>query len=109
MAHFKIIFAIIMLFMANVSVGAYATDDSMNDAAMVTAQAAIDINAATAQELTQLKGIGPQKAAAIIAYREANGPFSSIEQLAKVKGISLKTIAANKDLITTGLKAQLAK
>lgn len=47
----------------------------------------ININTATAQELEALPGIGPTLAQRIVAYREANGPFTSIEQLLEVKGI----------------------
>jgi competence protein ComEA len=59
--------------------------------------APIDINKASAQEMSEsLKGVGLKKAEAIIAYRKANGPFSSIDDLANVKGIGEKTIAKNK-------------
>jgi competence protein ComEA len=43
-----------------------------------------------------LKGVGLKKAKAIVAYRKANGPFASIDDLASVKGIGKKTIAKNK-------------
>jgi len=52
----------------------------------------IDINHATAQQLDELPGIGPAKAAAIVADREANGPFRSIDDLDRVKGIGAKMI-----------------
>ncbi|RJQ18648.1 MAG: helix-hairpin-helix domain-containing protein [Nitrospiraceae bacterium] len=52
----------------------------------------ININQATAKELTALKGIGKKKAEAIIAYRESNGKFASVEDLTKVKGINKNTI-----------------
>ena len=58
----------------------------------------VDINSADAKTLeTQLVGIGASKAAAIIAYREQNGPFKRIEDLAKVKGIGIKTVEKNRD------------
>ncbi|MBZ2168806.1 MULTISPECIES: ComEA family DNA-binding protein [Marinobacter] len=62
--------------------------------------AAININTADVATLVELNGIGPSKAEAIVAYREANGPFSSPEELAKVKGIGERTLEKNADLIT---------
>ena len=59
----------------------------------------ININTATAQELSQLKGVGPSYAAKIVSYREANGPFAAPEELVKVPGIGMKTFEANKDRI----------
>jgi competence protein ComEA len=35
----------------------------------------------------ELKGVGKVKAEAIVAYREANGPFTTVDQLLEVKGI----------------------
>ncbi|MEW6594390.1 MAG: ComEA family DNA-binding protein [Thermodesulfobacteriota bacterium] len=57
-----------------------------------TAFAAVNINTANVQELSTLSGIGPSKAQAIIDYREKNGPFRSVNDLAKVKGIGAKTV-----------------
>jgi competence protein ComEA len=63
----------------------------------------IDINTADVATLDRvLLNIGPAKAQAIVAYRTANGPFRSIEQLALVKGIGLKTIEKNRDRIVVG-------
>ena len=60
----------------------------------------IDINTADAAEIDRaLVNIGPAKAEAIVAYREFHGPFRSVEQLALVKGIGLKTIEKNRDRI----------
>ena len=50
----------------------------------------IDINTATVEELTALPGLGPRKAAALVAYREAHGPFATLADAAAVKGISLR-------------------
>ena len=60
----------------------------------------ININTATAEQLTQLKGIGSSHAASIIAYREKNGPFKQPEDLIKVPRIGQKTFEKNKALIT---------
>lgn len=57
----------------------------------------VNINTADIQALAEnINGIGPKKAQAIIDYRKENGPFKSIEELAKVKGIGLKIIERNK-------------
>jgi competence protein ComEA len=61
----------------------------------------ININTADAETLDKvLVGIGPAKAKAIVAYREANGPFKSVDELDKVKGIGAKTVDRNRDLMT---------
>ena len=56
----------------------------------------ININTATAEQLTQLNGIGASHAAAIIAYREKNGPFQKPEDLMQVPRIGEKTFEKNK-------------
>ena len=63
----------------------------------------IDINTASAEELTQLKGIGASHAAGIVAFREKNGPFQKPEDLIQVPRIGPKTYEKNKDLIVVGL------
>ena len=62
----------------------------------------ININTATAEELDTLPGIGPAKAAAIIAWREENGPFRYPEELIQVSGIGEATLAKLLDQITVG-------
>ena len=63
---------------------------------------AIDINTADATALEALPGIGPATAAKIVGEREANGPFQSVEDLARVSGIGSKKIEAIRDLVTVG-------
>lgn len=63
----------------------------------------VDINKANADTLaSELVGIGDSKAAAIIAYREANGPFRNVDDLVNVKGIGEKTLEKNRENIVTG-------
>jgi len=63
----------------------------------------VDINTADAAAIDRaLVNIGPAKAEAIVAYREFHGPFRSVEELALVKGIGLKTIEKNRDRVIVG-------
>lgn len=54
----------------------------------------LDVNQADAEDLMVLPGIGPAKAAAIVAYREEHGPFSALADLDKVDGISARMTQA---------------
>ncbi|MCB1866308.1 MAG: helix-hairpin-helix domain-containing protein [Chromatiales bacterium] len=59
--------------------------------------APVNINTAAADELDQsLIGVGPSKAAAIVADRQANGPFASADDLTRVKGIGPATVERNR-------------
>lgn len=60
----------------------------------------IDVNSATADQLDTLPGIGPSTAAAIVAHREANGPFGSVDGLADVRGIGPAKLDAIRALVT---------
>lgn len=63
----------------------------------------VNINSADAATLDRvLLNIGASKAEAIVAYRKANGAFRSVEQLALVRGIGLKTVEKNRDRIVVG-------
>lgn len=60
----------------------------------------INVNTAGEELLTELPGIGPSKAAAIVEDREANGPYESAEDLARVSGIGEVTVANLEDQVT---------
>lgn len=58
----------------------------------------VNINTATAESLAvNIKGVGIKKAEAIIAYRQANGPFKKVEELSNVKGIGHKLLQKNRE------------
>lgn len=83
-------------------VAAQSAQAASSDASTASTQAplCVNINTASAEELQQLPGIGPVKAAAIVEYRETNGDFVSLEELIAVKGIGEKTFAQIKEQIT---------
>ena len=63
----------------------------------------VDINTADADTLAKvIDGIGLAKAQAIVDYRQANGPFKSVEGLAAVKGIGDRTVERNRDRLSVG-------
>ncbi|MEW6567646.1 MAG: helix-hairpin-helix domain-containing protein [Chloroflexota bacterium] len=71
-----------------------------DQAAEPGSSARLNLNTATAPELELLPGIGPVLASNIIAYREAHGPFQSVEQLLDVPGIGPAKLSQIRDLVT---------
>ncbi len=58
----------------------------------------VNINTADKESLmTSIKGVGETRAEAIIAYREQNGSFTSVEELAEVRGIGASIVEKNMD------------
>ena len=84
--QFMVVIAIICLTLANLQADEHSK---------------IDINTASAEELAQLKGIGPKKAAVIIEFRKSHGPFQEPKDLVQVPGIGPKTFEANQERIIT--------
>ncbi len=61
----------------------------------------VNINHASAAEIAEvLQGVGESKAQAIVAYRDENGAFESVESLAGVKGIGQATVERNRERIS---------
>lgn len=60
----------------------------------------VNINTASAEAISNaLNGVGMKRADTIVAYRKANGVFTSIDQLLNVKGVGEKTLEKNRDRI----------
>ncbi len=60
----------------------------------------LDLNQATLEQLDQLPGIGPSTAAAIVAHRDAHGPFATVDELLDVRGIGPAKLEAIRSLIS---------
>ena len=59
----------------------------------------VSINHAAQAELESLPHIGPKTAAAIIAHRQARGPFAAVDDLTAVRGIGPRTVARLRPLV----------
>lgn len=70
------------------------------EAAGTTASGLVSLNRAGDKELEELPGIGPALAGRIVAWREANGGFKSVQDLLKVSGIGENLLAGVIDLVT---------
>lgn len=100
-------YSLIFALLTSVSIGAIAAPVAKNESAAApqameqpakTQGAKVDLNGADAATLQrELSGIGKGKAEAIVAYRESNGPFSSVEELLEVKGIGKSILDRNRD------------
>lgn len=67
----------------------------------------VNVNAADARTLQkELVGIGPAKAQAIVAAREKNGPFKSLDEVARVKGVGKKLVDRNRGNLRLDAKGQ---
>ncbi len=77
---------------------------SLSLASLAAFAAQINLNTASAAQLETLNGIGAAKAEAIVEYRKEHGAFKSVDELANVKGIGLKTVEKNREQMTVAAK-----
>lgn len=114
----SIVYSLLFALLGSTSIAVTAATDmppamstSMNAPSMNTSMAApamqeqmmgkVNINTADAEMLQkELSGIGKGKALAIVAYREANGEFTSVDELIEVKGIGKAILDKNRDKLT---------
>jgi len=94
----KLLLSIAMVVLLSFSSVVFAVDHEPASETLA-ARLAVNINVADIDTLTQLQGVGEKKAAEIVAWREANGAFTSADQLLEVKGIGRVILEANKDRI----------
>lgn len=88
---------------------AYMPAPPQTEAAAESAPAQlVDLNTADAETLQTLPGIGPAKAATIIAYRVEHGPFAALQDVANVPGISEQMTEKWAGLAQTGTPAEKA-
>lgn len=81
MEFFKIVSCFILLFISTLSFAG-----------------TVNINTADADTIAhELSGIGHAKAAMVVDYRNTNGPFTAIEDIAQVKGIGQRTVELNRE------------
>ena len=73
-----------VVFFVGIGFSVYASDNGVRD----LTTGALNINTATAQELSMLPFVDRQTAENIVSYRDSHGPLSSIDELRNVKGIT---------------------
>jgi competence ComEA-like helix-hairpin-helix protein len=68
----------------------------------VSGGAVVDLNTADVAALDALPGVGPGRARAIVGYRQANGPFHAVQELARVPGIGPAALARLQGRVRVG-------
>ena len=95
----KLLSTLCLAFLAGTtSVAALAAESVQKDAATQSTAVAgkVNLNTADADTLArELVGIGASKAQAIVAHREAHGPFATVDELLEVKGIGTAILEKN--------------
>ncbi|MCJ8169115.1 ComEA family DNA-binding protein [Atopomonas sediminilitoris] len=95
--------ALLLSVLGTVNAHAAETQTNTNTApAAVSEQVSlVNLNTADVQTLDrELKGVGPAKAQAIVAYRTEHGPFEVVDELLEVKGIGPAILQDNKSRLS---------
>lgn len=71
--------------------------------------AVVNVNTATAAELQYLPRVGPALAGRILEFRDANGPFKTVDELVAVRGIGEKSLELLRPYVATSGETTLAK
>ena len=83
--------------------GAWAAPPEAAKAAPAAARAgAVDLNSASEAQLQEVPGIGPSLAKKIVEFRSENGPFKSVDDLLKVRGVGEKSLEKLRPHLTVG-------
>ena len=69
--------------------------------ATVGSDAKVNVNTASAKELSTLAGVGPRLAERIVTYRDTHGPFKKPEDVRKVEGVGKALWERNRERIVT--------
>ena len=69
----------------------------------------VNVNSASVEQLQLLPRVGPALAERIVAFREANGPFASVDELAAVKGIGERTLELMRPHVSTSGETTLSE
>jgi len=89
--HIKSLPLLLALIMTSLTATQVLAEANQDQKTAITASQQININQASAEQLVSLPGIGPSRAAAIVEMRDQQGPFESLEDLQKIRGIGPAT------------------
>ncbi len=89
------------------SPGTEISPAARQSAALARPDGPVNVNTADSSALQSLPGIGPTLAARILSHRQEHGPFTSIEQLARVRGVGPATLARLDTLVTVAASGVL--
>jgi competence protein ComEA len=95
-----VVVALVMGLVQSAYAAQKAATETTTKPVTAAATAMVNVNTATVDQLTTIKGLGPKKAQAIVDYRKDNGAFKSVDDLKKVPGISEKLFASIKPQVT---------